>query len=195
LKTISSFIRTIALQVSDSTIFYHGSPYNFNKFDMNKVGSGDGLSKYGYGLYFANNKELAEYYATELSIGSLKETGMIIYEVRLRELDDFVEWEAPTPDNVYQNVIKKLDSKGKHKDAQEIRDDLESYGDAWSIKSLYGFLKVVLGSDKLTTDFLYDCGLSGTIAEDIHGRGKIYVAYSDSIINIIHKSKVGEEDK
>jgi hypothetical protein len=34
-----------------SGLFYHGSPYSFDKFDMNKIGTGDGLNKYGFGLY------------------------------------------------------------------------------------------------------------------------------------------------
>ena len=38
--------------VEESRNFYHGSPYAFDKFDMNKVGTGDGLNKYGFGLYF-----------------------------------------------------------------------------------------------------------------------------------------------
>lgn len=73
-----------------------------------------------------------------------------------------------------------------------MRDDLESYGDYWSLDSLYQFLKAVLKSDPTTTEFLYKCNVSGTIADDIQGRGKIYVAYSDDIIKIEHVWKVGK---
>jgi len=168
--------------------FYHGSGYDFNKFDMLKVGSGDGLNKYGYGLYFADNEDLAAYYAIENSIGKTK--ARMMYTVKLKELDQFYGWEEETPEEVYNDVIEYLDNNGFEKDAEEIRQDLEGYGDRWSIDSLYQFLKVVLKSDKKTTDVLFDCGVSGVIADDIHSRGKIYVAYSDRIINIVDKRSI-----
>lgn len=59
-----SFINQLQEQLRPSE-FYHGSPYEFDKFNMSKVGSGDGLNKYGYGLYFADNEDLANYYASE----------------------------------------------------------------------------------------------------------------------------------
>lgn len=31
--------------------FYHGSQYEFDSFDMNKIGTGDGLNKYGNRSY------------------------------------------------------------------------------------------------------------------------------------------------
>lgn len=41
---------------------YHGSPYLFNKFDINKVGSGEGAQAYGHGMYFAENPLVAKEY-------------------------------------------------------------------------------------------------------------------------------------
>ena len=46
---------------------YHGSPYRFDKFTLDHIGSGEGAQAYGWGLYFAGNKEVAEYYRTALS--------------------------------------------------------------------------------------------------------------------------------
>jgi len=50
------------------TTAYHGSPYLFNKFDINKVGSGEGAQAYGHGIYFAENPKIAEDYAKKLGI-------------------------------------------------------------------------------------------------------------------------------
>lgn len=50
------------------TTAYHGSPYLFNKFDINKVGSGEGAQAYGHGMYFAENPKVAEDYAKKLAI-------------------------------------------------------------------------------------------------------------------------------
>lgn len=45
---------------------YHGSPYRFEKFSVQKIGSGEGHQAYGWGLYFAGQKEVAEYYRKAL---------------------------------------------------------------------------------------------------------------------------------
>jgi len=42
---------------------YHGSPHTFDKFDISKVGTGEGAQTYGHGLYFAENPKVAETYA------------------------------------------------------------------------------------------------------------------------------------
>jgi hypothetical protein len=46
---------------------FHGSPYKFNKFDMSKVGTGEGAQSYGYGMYFAENPAVAKQYQAALS--------------------------------------------------------------------------------------------------------------------------------
>jgi hypothetical protein len=47
---------------------YHGSPYNFDKFDINKLGSGEGAQAYGHGMYFAENPAVAKDYAKKLAV-------------------------------------------------------------------------------------------------------------------------------
>jgi hypothetical protein len=42
---------------------YHGSPHKFNKFDMSKIGTGEGAQAYGHGLYFADSPEVGQQYA------------------------------------------------------------------------------------------------------------------------------------
>jgi hypothetical protein len=42
---------------------FHGSPYKFDKFDSSKIGTGEGNQTYGYGLYLAEAKPVAEDYA------------------------------------------------------------------------------------------------------------------------------------
>jgi len=41
---------------------YHGSPHNFDRFDMSKIGTGEGAQAYGHGLYFAGNEAVAKSY-------------------------------------------------------------------------------------------------------------------------------------
>lgn len=46
---------------------YHGSPHKFDKFDISKIGTGEGAQAYGHGLYFAENPEVAHAYREALS--------------------------------------------------------------------------------------------------------------------------------
>jgi hypothetical protein len=41
---------------------YHGSPHVFDKFDLSKIGTGEGAQAYGHGLYFAESPKVAETY-------------------------------------------------------------------------------------------------------------------------------------
>lgn len=47
---------------------YHGTPYRgIDKFSTDKIGTGEGAQAYGWGLYFASKKEVAEWYRENLS--------------------------------------------------------------------------------------------------------------------------------
>lgn len=46
---------------------YHGSPYRFDKFSLDHMGKGEGAQAYGWGLYFAGKREVAEYYRQVLA--------------------------------------------------------------------------------------------------------------------------------
>jgi len=45
---------------------YHGSPHDFDKFDISKIGTGEGAQAYGHGLYFAENEGVAKSYRDQL---------------------------------------------------------------------------------------------------------------------------------
>lgn len=59
-------------------VAYHGSPFNFDNFDITKIGTGEGLSKRGKGIYLFRQKNYAPYFANirskdaPLHIGSTK---------------------------------------------------------------------------------------------------------------------------
>lgn len=45
---------------------YHGSPHDFDRFDMAKIGTGEGAQAYGHGLYFAESPAVARNYQETL---------------------------------------------------------------------------------------------------------------------------------
>ena len=42
---------------------YHGTPHLFSRFDSSKIGTGEGNQSFGYGLYLAENPEVAQQYS------------------------------------------------------------------------------------------------------------------------------------
>lgn len=51
-------------------VAYHGSPHDFDKFDMSKIGTGEGAQAYGHGIYLAENEDVAKAYKTAGPAGS-----------------------------------------------------------------------------------------------------------------------------
>lgn len=48
---------------------YHGSPHDFDRFSMDKIGTGEGAQAYGHGLYFAESEDVARQYRNDLDRG------------------------------------------------------------------------------------------------------------------------------
>ena len=46
---------------------YHGSPHEFDQFDISKIGTGEGAQAYGHGLYFAEAEPVAREYRNMLA--------------------------------------------------------------------------------------------------------------------------------
>ncbi len=46
---------------------YHGSPHDFDQFDISRIGTGEGAQAYGHGLYFAENEGVAKQYRDTLA--------------------------------------------------------------------------------------------------------------------------------
>jgi hypothetical protein len=82
---------------------YHGSPHKFDRFDMSKIGTGEGAQAYGHGLYFAEAEPVAQKYKNKLSSGTYTTSSGDIFDpykslehlnVRVasqRSLDDAIE--------------------------------------------------------------------------------------------------------
>jgi len=70
---------------------FHGSPYKFDKFDMSKIGTGEGAQAYGHGLYLAENPVVAKEYQKTLSAGRAPN----VVDSKLQQLyDQTGNWEV-----------------------------------------------------------------------------------------------------
>lgn len=72
---------------------WHGSPHDHDGFDSSKIGTGEGAQAYGWGLYFAGAREVAEWYRKTLSArgdGSRDSDLVVSTLTRMRD-----EWGVP----------------------------------------------------------------------------------------------------
>ncbi len=81
---------------------YHGSDADFDKFDISKMGSGEGYQMYGYGFYFTKSKKKAEKYT-----GPKGKTYEVDIDIKEDELLDFSK---PLHKQPNKAVRKKIDS-------------------------------------------------------------------------------------
>lgn len=71
---------------------FHGSPYKFDQFTLDHIGSGEGAQAYGWGLYFADDKAVAEHYRQTLSNEKVSYKGLLSNQ--LSSLPDYPNYAA-----------------------------------------------------------------------------------------------------
>lgn len=59
-------------RVQQEIIAYHGTPHTFDRFSMDKIGTGEGAQSFGHGLYFAEKEGVASSYRDALAGGNTK---------------------------------------------------------------------------------------------------------------------------
>jgi len=66
-KVLRGTNATLIANASFSIGAWHGTPHKVDKFSTEKIGTGEGAQAYGYGLYFAEDKGVAEGYRINLA--------------------------------------------------------------------------------------------------------------------------------
>lgn len=67
---------------------YHGTPYDFERFDIGKIGDGVGDQVHGWGLYFAQDRQIPENYKEVLGAAS----GEVSIGGKVYTMDDEGDW-------------------------------------------------------------------------------------------------------
>lgn len=159
--------------IYESISVWHGSDRKFGTFDISKVGSGDGKSIGGWGIYFSDSKEVSQRYFTKN--GFVKEFDI--------QQGNYFDLDEPASDdgsriieglrelNIDENVIDQLQT---------------DYLDYWDVtnKQVYEWLSYVLGDEKSASLFLKSLGYIGNTFVDKWDRdARNYVVFDvNSII-------------
>lgn len=102
---------------TDDVKAFHGSPHRFEKFKLSDdtIGTGEGAQAFGWGLYFASRRDLAEHYKNKLSRDGRPGK---LYEVELAPTEEeYLDWDKPLSaqsvkvKKIAEGVLKQLDAE------------------------------------------------------------------------------------
>lgn len=142
---------------------YHGSPYDFGKFSLGHIGRGEGAQAFGWGLYFAGRRGIAEDYRKKLSAEKEKKSakdvqidrkvyrraGKIpdyISQGKNRYYEGKVEYEAITSflrnNRDKQKALDELQRRiDYYRNLEEVESDSEAKWHASRLEEAYEFLE------------------------------------------------------
>lgn len=95
---------------------WHGSPHDFDEFDLGAIGSGEGNQAHGWGLYFAKNKKVSKLYKEVLSKaqGSNKSS---LFKVEIPNETELLPEQYPI--SGYSRYVRDSLKNGLHKMSEE----------------------------------------------------------------------------
>ena len=163
----------VEYSVAEGIDVWHGSTEKFQVFDMTKVGTGDGKSLGGWGIYFSENPEVSKRYY--LPKGQLKQ-----HEIKRGNYFDLDE-----PLNDGERILQALERQGvSEKDIDEFRETYVENPYDTTGKQAYDWLSFVLGGEMQASKFLESIGYIGnTMLDRWEPDSRNYVVFdSKSII-------------
>lgn len=125
---------------------FHGSPYDFNAFDMSKIGTGEGAQAYGHGLYLAENPATAQQYKDALGRKG-------------------IEWATPDAASKYDpftlEAIKREFQKGQTKDdIMKMNAQYAREADSSGQPNLMGDMHNALASGDVSAGKMYEVNIN-----------------------------------
>lgn len=79
---------------------WHGTPYDFERFDIGKIGDGVGDQVHGWGLYFAKDRKISEAYKEVLGA----DAGAVIVDGVTYKIDEEGDWATAAGQKLIDNA-------------------------------------------------------------------------------------------
>lgn len=174
---------------------WHGSPHKFSKFDMSKIGTGEGAQAYGHGLYFAENPGVAGSYKSpshkqivESAADALKrqaadeELAVLKRKSDAMTLSDLYE-DIPLPKKEYEELQAKISNLESKRAAKRLEEEKKRAGHFYKVDIPDDQIAKMLDWDKPLSEQSYvmsklqsqsnnDAVLAGILKDiDKEGRG------------------------
>ena len=146
---------------------WHGSPHDFDTFDLGAIGTGEGNQAHGWGLYFAKDKKVSKLYKEVLSEaqGSNKSS---LFKVEIPNETELLPEQYPI--SGYSRYVRDSLKNGLHKMSEEQLERFTSL--------LIKYHKGAIIGDELTNKYTRFMDV-GYIISELHNKNKT--------INDIHK--------
>lgn len=209
-RTVDNFLSTP--ESLDQTA-YHGTPHRFDDFSLEHIGTGEGAQAHGWGLYFAENKDVSEDYRRRLGVGE----GGQLFEVDIPENDVLLD-EQKVFEAQPEKVKKALEKLGRQAVGElsvgeqniAVNNDLKDLlGDLIDIpempsrtinkfqgktgKEIYDALSREYGSQSNASKALNAAGIKG-ISYDGLSDGRSFVVFDDKAIDVLKTFYQGQAD-
>ena len=152
---------------------YHGTPHNVDRFTTQRIGSGEGNQSYGWGLYFASERAVAEYYRDTLGgEGNL-------YQAEVPESSDLIDYDRAVRDSspeLLERLAPAIDRLAKEKQKNTTRR-MNSEEARQSVlrgtgKELYQQLVKLERTPRRASEYLNSMGVPGLQYTDGQSRGR-----------------------
>jgi hypothetical protein len=136
---------------------FQGTPYEFEKFSTEKIGTGEGAQAFGWGLYFTDVRDIANYYAESVGLKNRKQSGI----------------RYPRPEYIGSQFLDIINKKNKpsksefesilNKEKQRVSDEINNSNDVDYKTDLEDYLsslnKIKSLQDAVSDKIVYDVTL------------------------------------
>jgi len=120
----------------EEIVAYHGSPHNFDKFQMGKIGTGEGAQAYGHGLYYTDLEDIATGYEKSLTPRDLDYEEWLMGKYKQAEnaqdysrLDMYERALMHDKPSDFRSIANDADYDDDYRAlASEVADEIEEYG-------------------------------------------------------------------
>lgn len=112
-----------------SIFAYHGTPHNVDSFSTKYIGTGEGAQAYGWGMYFADSKEVAEFYRTS----NMSRDNRMAYDKAVEEIKNIKSLieEAQSNPKLTSQLPKLEEFLAK---AEKTKQDLSKSGNLYKVE-------------------------------------------------------------
>lgn len=187
-KTLAALLSNDPKQVAEyapnllGITAFHGTPHKFDKFSMDKIGTGEGAQAFGHGLYFAENPNVAKTYQKKLGGARL------LYKTEIPDPPEVLDWDRPLIEN--PELLKKFE--GGLIDEDLFEDIAEKYDFApdWGEmngRDIYNILIEAASRDRLVGNgpgvdsALYEGNLSKAVSAFLRNENIPGLRYKDGM--------------
>lgn len=119
-----SMVDLVAKALTKGIRAFHGSPHDFDRFDMSKIGSGEGAQAFGHGLYFAEREGTAKSYRDKLQKTMSPHVTFEGERMNATLLDRLRRSVDPADQTLARYNQQLMSRAGKRDPLQRLRDDL-----------------------------------------------------------------------